>query len=110
MFAFVLISLSFFMLLECQHFHLSFNGLYLNSFSCLLFVYSFLFFKNKKTKKNHLFLDSNLKMLCPIKFKLDRKIDHHHSYVAVKIGLILSVCLSVFLSVCLSINIFISRL
>ena len=26
-----------------------------------------------------LFPDSNSKMLCPIKFKLDRDIDHHHS-------------------------------
>ena len=25
------------------------------------------------------FADSNLKMLCPIEFKLDREIDHHHS-------------------------------
>ena len=26
-----------------------------------------------------LFPDSNSKTLCPIKFKLDREIDHHHS-------------------------------
>ena len=25
------------------------------------------------------FPDSNLKMLCPIEFKLDREIEHHHS-------------------------------
>ena len=42
------------------------------------------------------FLDSNSKTVCPIKFKLDREIDHHHSYVPVEIGVILSVCLSVF--------------
>ena len=32
-------------------------------------------------------------MLCPIKFKLDTEIDHHHSEVAVEIGVIQCVLL-----------------
>ena len=40
--------------------------------------------------------DSNSKMLCPIEFKLDSEIDHHHSWDPFKIGVILSVRLSVF--------------
>ena len=46
------------------------------------------------------FPDSNSKALCPIEFKLDRGIDHHHSKAAFEIGVIPSVCLSIFLSVC----------
>ena len=34
--------------------------------------------------------------LCPIEFKLDREIDHHHSQVAFEIGVIPSVRLSVY--------------
>ena len=43
-----------------------------------------------------LFPDPNLKMLCPVKFKLDSEIDHHHSWALFEIGVILSVRLSVF--------------
>ena len=42
------------------------------------------------------FLDSNSKTLCLIEFKLDREIDHHHSKVPFKIGVVLCVCFSVF--------------
>ena len=41
------------------------------------------------------FPDSNSKMVCPIEFKLDREIDHHHSKVPFEIGTILCVRLSV---------------
>ena len=40
--------------------------------------------------------DSNSKTVCPIEFKLDREIHHHHSYVAFEIGVILSFRLSVY--------------
>ena len=43
-----------------------------------------------------LFLDSNSKTVCPIEFKLDREIDHHHSLLAFEIGVIPSIRLSVF--------------
>ena len=42
-------------------------------------------------RQHFCFLDSNSKTLCPIEFKLDREIDHHHSYVAFEIGVIPSV-------------------
>ena len=37
-----------------------------------------------------LFPDSNPKTLCPSKFKLDREIDHHHSYGVTIIAKLLS--------------------
>ena len=52
------------------------------------------------------FPDSNLKTVCPIKFKLDREIYHHHNKVPHEIVVIMSVRLSV----CLSVNISVSRL
>ena len=56
-----------------------------------------------------LFPDSNLKTLCPIEFKLEREVDHHHSWVAFDIGVILFFSVCPFF-VCLSIDISISRL
>ena len=54
----VLISLSFFMLLDCKHLQLSFNVMYLNCFSCMLFVYTFFFLQKKKKKKKILECDT----------------------------------------------------
>ena len=54
--------------------------------SCCLFV----------CLSTFLFPDSNSNTLCPIEFKLDREIDHHHSQVAFEIGTIPFVCLSVY--------------
>ena len=45
------------------------------------------------------FPHSNSKTVCPIKFKLDREIDHHHCWVPFEIGVIPSVRLSVNISV-----------